>query len=105
MYKIKRYAQFSSAFIVWILIFALITAFSVVGIGVSSERGRKESAEILERSVRRAAVQCYAIEGFYPSDIGYLVDNYGLDTSGYIVHYGAFASNLMPDIRVISEGE
>lgn len=61
-----------------------------------------QGAAALEQSVRRAAVQCYAIEGAYPPSLQYLVDNYGVqvNTSRYYVSYSVFASNRMPDIAV-----
>ncbi len=68
-----------------------------------SSRSQKESMILLEESLRRAVVQCYAIEGFYPEDLSYLIDNYGvaINESRYVVHYTYVASNLMPDITVI----
>lgn len=64
---------------------------------------REESLEQAEAAVRRACVACYATEGVYPPDLDYLKEHYGLqlDTSEYIVHYHATASNLMPDIAVL----
>lgn len=61
-----------------------------------------ESLNILCEAIRRSAVQCYAIEGFYPPNIEFLEDNYGLmvDHDKYVVSYSVFASNIMPDIEV-----
>ena len=46
---------------------------------------------------------CYAAEGFYPPNLDYLKDRYGLqiDEKRYTVRYTAFAENLMPDITVL----
>lgn len=59
----------------------------------------------LENAVRRCAVSCYALEGFYPPDLAYLIDHYALqyDQTHYTVHYEAIASNLMPDITVVEK--
>lgn len=68
------------------------------------EQGRQEAGrQQLEDAARRAAVACFASEGFYPPDAQYLVDNYGLqyDADTYRIHYQLFASNLMPDITVV----
>ncbi len=68
------------------------------------EQGRQaEGLQQLEEAVRRAAVTCYASEGFYPPSIAYLQEHYGLqyDESAYIIHYQLLASNLMPDITVL----
>ena len=57
----------------------------------------------LENALRRTAVACYASEGFYPPDVAYMVQHYGLqyDEDAYRVHYEIFASNLMPEITVV----
>lgn len=62
-----------------------------------------ENMRLLEDALRRSCVACYAAEGSYPSDLAYLKEHYGLqiDESRYIVHYQAFAENLMPDITVL----
>ena len=64
----------------------------------------EQSLASAERSLRRAAVECYAIEGFYPTSPDYLYSRYGvsIDTSRYIVHYQYVASNLMPDVSVFA---
>ena len=63
-----------------------------------SEQGIQQ----LEQALRRAAVSCYAAEGRYPDEVGYLKSYYGvqIDEDRYIVHYRVFAENLMPDITV-----
>ena len=65
---------------------------------LSGERG----AETLRDAIRRASVQCYAIEGRYPPSVEYLEENYGIkiDRERYDVFYSGFASNFMPDITV-----
>ena len=46
---------------------------------------------------------CYASEGFYPPDVAYMQEHYGLRYNAdlYTVRYVRFASNLMPDITVL----
>ncbi len=58
--------------------------------------------EMVVEAIRKAAVQCYALEGSYPPDIAYLKAHYGLqfDESRYAYRYEIFASNLMPEIEV-----
>ena len=64
-----------------------------------TEEGRQQ----LESALRRAAVACYAAEGYYPPDIDYLVRHYGIqiDERRYTVFYEVFAENLMPEITVL----
>ena len=54
-------------------------------------------------AVKRASVQCYAIEGRYPPSVEYLEEHYGIsiDRKAYNVFYSGWASNIMPDITII----
>ena len=74
------------------------TALSRLDTG-RQEQGRQQ----LEEAVRRTAVSCYALEGFYPPSVDYMQKHYGLayDENSYLVHYEVFAANLMPDITVM----
>lgn len=86
-----------------VLILALVVTLVVYGLNSASTTVDSEGLRIAADSVRRAAVTCYSVEGRYPSSYEYLTENYGLaiDDSRYIVHYEAFASNLMPSITVV----
>ena len=66
---------------------------------------RAAGREQLETVLRRTAVSCYAAEGFYPPDVAYMQDHYGLrfDEESYIVRYERPASNWMPDITVLEK--
>lgn len=68
---------------------------------------RQAGKQQLEAALRRAAVACYAAEGFYPPDVDYMEEHYGLqyDEVSYRVHYEIFASNLMPEITVVEKGK
>ena len=61
-----------------------------------------ESFNVLSEAIIKSAVQCYAIEGFYPPDIEYLESNYGLlvNHDKYFISYSVFASNIIPEIQV-----
>lgn len=80
----------------------IIVALSISN---SDESRKSENMRIIENGVRRAATECYAVEGFYPEDIEYLIENYDLhiDENKCIVHYSPVSSNIMPDIRVIAK--
>ena len=60
-------------------------------------------AGALKKAVLRSAVQCYAVEGYYPESLDYLTDHYGLriNHDRYIVVYEAFASNLPPQVTIL----
>lgn len=75
----------------------------VFGLRQTEQSSRDEGLRLLEESVQRAAIKCYAIEGSYPESIAYIEEHYGvvIDRTRYAVHYEIFASNLLPDITVI----
>lgn len=62
--------------------------------------------KLVRDAVKNAALTCYAVEGAYPEDIDYLRDHYGLayNEERYMIYYDAFASNVLPDIRVVERG-
>ena len=68
-----------------------------------AQRSDETQKQRIEQAVRFAAVQCYALEGAYPSDLEYLMDNYGIryNETNYKVVYEAFGGNLPPNITVI----
>ncbi len=88
------------------LAFLVLLAALWVGLSQVGARSGREQAEALEGAVRRAAMLCYAVEGRYPSGAQELCDHYGLsyNQDRYIVSITSFASNLLPDIRVLTVG-
>lgn len=89
--------------IAMLLFMAVILAIAAVGISRGAKNADEESRRVLEENLRRAAVQCYALEGFYPADETYLEAEYGvnINRNKFAVHYEGFASNLMPEITVV----
>jgi len=88
--------------------FVLILAvflFFILAISRMENGRRTEGKRQLEDAIRRTAVSCYASEGFYPPDIGYMEEHYALqyNEKAYAVHYNRFASNLMPEITVVEK--
>lgn len=67
----------------------------------TAEKSRLSS---IENAIRQSAVHCYATTGAYPESLDYLKQHYGItyDENKYAVYYSAFASNIMPEITVIS---
>jgi hypothetical protein len=93
--------------LLWTLVFAVVVSIALVwGTGGLSGTVTDKQAQFVADSVRRSAVQCYAIEGSFPPTIGaveYLKSNYGLaiDEERYAVYYESLGDNLIPQIRVI----
>ena len=72
--------------------------------GFMGEKSRAGDLELIAQSARRAALQCYAIEGAYPESAAQL-ERYGFSGGGdWVLHYGYAAANLMPHIEVL-EGQ
>lgn len=90
-----------------LLLFALsVLALALLAFGASglSRRASQEDLHLTEQSIRRAAIQCYALEGFYPAQLAYLQRRYGVQVDDALtVHYAFIASNLMPDITVLDQ--
>ena len=83
-------------------IICLVLAWSSNGLS-GSIMGKQ--AQFVADSVRRSAVQCYAIEGRFPPTVGgveHLEKNYGLavDHTRYVVYYESLGDNLIPQIKV-----
>lgn len=94
-----------------LIAFVLLLAAAFVFVMIRGTEGVKESTQqnginAIHQAVMRAAVNCYSIEGAYPSNLDYLKENYGLryDEGHYLVSYDAFASNLLPDVFVFERG-
>lgn len=86
-----------------VIIFAVIVLLVWLLFSRASANMDTDGGQTLETALENSAVLCYSLEGFYPPSLDYLADNYGVvvDQEHYIVHYDVFASNMMPDIRVV----
>jgi len=95
--------DFIRSAIVPILFTLAVMGMIVFGLQQTEESSRAEGLRVLEDSIRRAVIICYAVEGRYPASVEYIEEHYGIhiDRTKYVVHYSVFASNLLPDITVI----
>jgi hypothetical protein len=91
------------AFCIFFAVFASVLSFVLTGLRQANAASDTEGLRIAEESIRRSAINCYAIEGSYPPDFDYLKEHYGIsvDERKYNVYYEIFASNIMPVITVI----
>lgn len=92
--------------ILYIAIFLLFISYLYFAVNSAEKNTAEEKYNILKDALSRSIVQCYAIEGFYPPNVEYLENNYGLvvDHDKYVISYSVFASNIMPDFDVFSKG-
>ena len=90
--------------IVTSLLFVLVLVVLVIGTLQLSGSASEEGVTATREAIERAAVLCYASEGFYPPGLNYIVENYGvqIDRTRYSVRYEVFASNIMPTVRVVA---
>lgn len=86
-----------------LVVFAALLIILLFSINVMADRTDADKLNALSDAVRRASVQCYAIEGRYPPSVEYLEEHYGIviDRSHFNVFYDGWASNIMPDITVL----
>jgi len=83
----------------------ILLGLAVFAVQATQQQMAAESLRLTGEGVRRAAVQCYALEGAYAMDLQYLIDNYGIrpDTGRFVVHYLYQGDNLLPDITVLPQ--
>ncbi len=98
----KHYLMKLCIFGVCMIVFVCIT----VGIVRGESAYNENTLKMVEENIKKAAMTCYSVEGFYPSSITYLEENYGLvvDTDKVNVFYQTVGSNLFPDIVVTYKG-
>jgi hypothetical protein len=83
--------------------FVIILVLFIYGVGNVSQTAQEKQKESLETALSRSIVQCYAVEGKYPSSVEYLEEHYGLtyDKNVFLVDYDSYGDNLFPDVTVI----
>lgn len=88
--------------VVLMVLSLLIVGILFYGILNSQKEYNQNELDRIEQNIRKAVITCYSIEGFYPSDLEYLEENYGLviDQKEINVFYQAVGSNIFPDIMV-----
>ena len=87
------------------VVFVLVLVFGVFGHAKTDES--EETIKSIREAVMDKALQCYVIEGAYPSKLSYLQDNYGLivNTNDYYIDYRAAGENLAPQVVVVPKNE
>ena len=96
--------KFSVATILNFLLFILITSIVLISFVKISYQSEKKGNDLLDQSLNKVVVTCYATEGRYPDSLEYLEKNYKvkIDRKKYNVEYNVFATNIYPEI-VITE--
>lgn len=88
--------------IVGALIVLLLVACLALAVNVSSAVAREQATTSVRDAVVRAAAQCCAIEGSYPSALSHLESEYGLiiNHNDYVVIYDWLGDNVPPSVVV-----
>lgn len=84
------------------LIIAYSVGYVMVQMGAFAVKSTQEQCNMIEESVNKALLQCYALEGSYPSHLEYLEQHYGimLDRDNFVYQYSVLAANLRPHFEV-----
>jgi hypothetical protein len=90
-----------------LIIFSLLISlvgYTMFGMNEFYKKSSIEQMAVAKENIKRAAVECYALEGAYPPDLAYLVKNYGivLNEKKFYYYYYVFASNVAPQVDVLS---
>ena len=103
MYTDKKQKRWQWVVLAVLLVILAVLIYAQIN-RVSRPHIQEQSAAAVLAAVERSALQCYVVEGVYPSSLTYLEEHYGLQVNheDYIVSYDVFASNLPPEIRVRS---
>jgi len=103
MVKKRKLLGFLSGILAPLAATGIVLCF-LTGLADLSKGHSREEKQQLEDALHRAAVACYAVEGFYPPDLNYLETHYGIQINRrYTVSYVPVAENLMPDITILEK--
>ena len=88
-----------SVFIFMVMIIVLLS-----GLGAAKKMAQSEGLANTTQAIKRAIVECYALESAYPPNVEYIEENYGvqINREKYIVYYQASGMNTMPKVQVLA---
>ena len=88
----------------WGILHLLILPGLCLALLLFARRWEDAACRRREGEIRRALAYAYAAEGAYPPSLEYMCSHYAIryNEEEYTVIYDRFASNLMPDITVLS---
>lgn len=94
-------------------LFAPVCSLAVCGVSVlllakgmsfTSATAQTEQRERVESALKHSMLQCYAMEGQYPSSLQELSEGYGFVVpEGYFVDYQYMGPNILPQVVVLDE--
>ncbi len=90
-------------YIIPVILLAAAIAWLTAAVGNLAATSHRKEQEQVRKNIEKGITLCYAIEGAYPENTDYLLENYGVDYDAgkYIVHYEYVADNIRPNLTVI----
>ena len=87
------------------ILFAALFVLFFFGISNISDQSDKKQSESLETAISRGVAHCYATNGYYPEDLSYLIEHYGIlyDSDKYFIDYTVLGENIFPEITIIEK--
>lgn len=73
----------------------------------TSQVSMVQDKERVQQAIQKSLIECYSCEGFYPENIEYLKEHYGLivNEEHYFISYDYEGENIMPQIYVYRKGQ
>ena len=98
----KKRPLFLKAIAIPMITFLCILSILIFSIQKLNDLSDQQELELTQTALKKAIVQCYAIEGFYPAELSYLEeqDYLKVDHDKYNIYYECFSSNIMPEFEV-----
>lgn len=90
-----------------IVIFFTVLGLALYGFSNAQRANDTQKLELTRTAIQKSIVSCYAVEGFYPPNLQYLENHYGItvDHSKFIVNYELAGSNIMPSVKIIEKNK
>lgn len=82
------------------IIFFIVLIFQIQNIALLT---KKQQQINLEKALSRDIIECYALEGYYPPDLNYIEEHYGLsyNKSEFFIDYQIEGENIKPTFTII----
>lgn len=86
-----------------LLVMSGTTWLSFGGLDGFWKNNTSQGTEAVKEALLKASIQCYALEGAYPTDVNYLKSHYGiqLNETAYYYYYEYLGANIRPNIEVV----
>ncbi|MDR1541359.1 MAG: hypothetical protein LBU32_25860 [Clostridiales bacterium] len=91
--------------IIFLTILGIVVGYAFFSMIKISEAKTQKQADRMEEIIKKAAAQCYALEGCYPEDLYYL-SKYGVifdDDAFYYRYNSSYIGNYMMEIDVVAK--